>query len=62
MTMVALTHEMIAFKRDVKQGFRTNTQIVNTKHGARTVGMTLYENRTRIMTQSLTHAQARDCF
>mgnify|MGYP001089534696 CR=1 FL=1 len=57
--VAALTHEMIAFTGDVKQGFRTNIRIVNDKRGARTVGMTPYENRIRIMTRYLAEAQAR---
>ena len=57
--VAALAYEMIAFAGDVKQGFRTNIRIVNDKHGARTVGMTPYENRVRIMTRYLAEAQAR---
>lgn len=59
--VAALTPEMIAFTGEVKQGFRTNMRIVNDKHGARTVGMTPYENRIRIMTRYLAEAQARHC-
>ena len=57
--VATLTHEMIAFTGDVKQGFRTNIRIVNDKHGARTVGMTPYKNRIRIMTRYLAEAHAR---
>ena len=56
--VAALTHEMIAFTGAVKQGFRTDIRIVNDKHGARTVGMTPYENRVRIMTRYLAEAQS----
>jgi len=57
--ILQLAEEMLAFKTTSKRGFRTDIRIVNDKYGARTTGVSLRENRRRILQRYLAEAKSR---
>jgi hypothetical protein len=57
--ILQLAEELMAFEQTSKRGFRINIRIVNDKYGARTTGVSLRENRSRILLRYLAEAKSR---
>jgi hypothetical protein len=57
--ILQLAEEMMAFDQTSKRGFRTSIRIVNDEYGARTTGVSLRENRRRILQRYLAEAKSR---